>query len=336
MKLITISIAAYNIEKYLEKTLNSLIHQELLDKIEVLIIDDGSIDNTSNIAKKFEKKYPNTFRYIAKENGGHGSTINKGMELATGKYFRVLDGDDYFNTENFVKLIRALENTQEDMVITNYLWVDDKGNSQRHNHGVFSILEHGTVYEFDNKFDASLFGLSTISIKTELLKKSNIKIREKCFYVDMEFVIWCIHLSDSFIFYNYDVYMYRCLGTADNSINKDNMIKNVKMQELVALDLIDFYTQQVESQNTSANKKKMILQRIEQSIMATVRTYLLIRGRHEKRKFIIDFDNSIEKKSANIFGDLNQNRFMYLIRICNYKLISIIGVCYKIYLYLKN
>ncbi len=137
MKLITISIAAYNIEKYLEKTLNSLIHQELLDKIEVLIIDDGSIDNTSNIAKKFEKKYPNTFR------------------------------DDYFNTENFVKLIRALENTQEDMVITNYLWVDDKGNSQRHNHGVFSILEHGTVYAFDNKFDASLFGLSTISIKTE-------------------------------------------------------------------------------------------------------------------------------------------------------------------------
>ena len=94
MKILTISIAAYNVEKFLDKTLSSLCNESLSEDLEVLIIDDGSTDKTGNIAKQYEKKYPNIFRYVYKENGGHGSTINKGIELAQGKYFRVLDGDD--------------------------------------------------------------------------------------------------------------------------------------------------------------------------------------------------------------------------------------------------
>lgn len=335
MKLMTISVAAYNVDRYLEKTLNSLIHEELLDKLEVLIIDDGSRDNTPIIAKKFSKKYPGTFQLITKENGGHGSTINKGIELATGRYFRVLDGDDYINTDELVKLVQFLENTQTDMVITNYMWTDHNGNSQRHNHKVFGTLEHGMVYEFNNKFDASLFGLNTITIKTELLKNAGIKIREKCFYVDIEFVIWCIYLSDNFEFYNLDVYMYRCLGTSDNSINKVNMIKNVKMQEKVVFDLIDFYTKKVEKQSLDISKNAIILQRIEQSILALVRTYLLIDGKEEKKERIYSFDKLIEQKSAAIFSDLNRNRFMRLVRMYDYRFTPIVSLFYRVYLRIK-
>ena len=97
MKLLTISIAAYNVEKFLDKTLSSLCNESISEDVEVLIIDDGSKDKTSDIAKKYEKKNPKIFKYVYKENGGHGSTINKGIELAQGKYFRVLDGDDYFS-----------------------------------------------------------------------------------------------------------------------------------------------------------------------------------------------------------------------------------------------
>ena len=93
-KVLTVSIAAYNMESYIRQTLNSLIVPEILEKIEVLVVDDGGTDGTLAIAKEYETKYPITFHAIHKENGGYGSVINKSIELATGKYFKQLDGDD--------------------------------------------------------------------------------------------------------------------------------------------------------------------------------------------------------------------------------------------------
>ena len=83
-------------EKYLNKCLDSLI-VENMNLLEVLIINDGSKDNSSNIAHVYENKYPNTFRVIDKENGNYGSCINRGIKEAKGKYIKVLDADDSFN-----------------------------------------------------------------------------------------------------------------------------------------------------------------------------------------------------------------------------------------------
>lgn len=79
-----------------------------MDCLEVLIIVDGGNDKTLEIAKEYESKYPNTFKAVYKENGGYGSTINKGIELATGKYFKQLDGDDWFDTNNLEKYVMNL------------------------------------------------------------------------------------------------------------------------------------------------------------------------------------------------------------------------------------
>ena len=111
-KLLTISVAAYNVEKYLEQTLSSLNDQRFLDDIEVLIVDDGSKDGTKDIALKYQNMAPDTFKYVQKENGGHGSTINRGIELATGKYFRVIDGD--------AKYIKLLKRTKADLILTQH------------------------------------------------------------------------------------------------------------------------------------------------------------------------------------------------------------------------
>ena len=105
-KILTISIAAYNVEKYIDRTLSSLNDPRFLDDIEVLIIDDGSSDNTKQIALEYEASAPDTFHYISKENGGHGSTINCGIRFATGKYFRVIDGDDWVDTNSFALYVR--------------------------------------------------------------------------------------------------------------------------------------------------------------------------------------------------------------------------------------
>ena len=121
MKLLTISIAAYNVEKYLEKALTSMVcSPTAMEKLEVIIEDDGSTDGTLSIAKKYEKLYPDVYRAIHKENGGYGSTINNSIVLAQGKYFKQLDGDDWFDTENIEQFLNWLSAVDADFVVTPY------------------------------------------------------------------------------------------------------------------------------------------------------------------------------------------------------------------------
>lgn len=125
-KILTVTIPSYNVEQYLRQTLDSFLAQEILEEIEVLIIDDGSKDHTAAIGKEYERKYPDTFRVISKKNGGHGSTINRGIQEASGRYFKVVDGDDWVNTEDFVKLVKALKSCTAEYVVTNYYEVNDR------------------------------------------------------------------------------------------------------------------------------------------------------------------------------------------------------------------
>ena len=92
-KILTISIAAYNVEKFLRSTLNSLCEQTVIEDLEIFVVDDGSTDETLCIAQEYEKKFPDSFFAVHKENGGYGSTVNYSIAHATGKYFKLLDGD---------------------------------------------------------------------------------------------------------------------------------------------------------------------------------------------------------------------------------------------------
>ena len=120
-KIVSISIAAYNVENFLDETLSSLFCPDVLDDIEVFIVNDGSKDATADIARKYVEKCPTSFFLIDKNNGGYGSTINASVLKATGKYFRLLDGDDWFDKTELIKYISALKKTDSDLVITDFV-----------------------------------------------------------------------------------------------------------------------------------------------------------------------------------------------------------------------
>ena len=131
-KLLTIIVPTYNMQDYLRHCLDSLIvSNEWLDLLEVLVINDGSKDKSSEIGHEFEMLYPNTFVVIDKENGNYGSCINQGLEIATGKYVKVLDADDSFDTANFEDYLRYLGSVDVDMVLTPYTIVDETDSEQR-------------------------------------------------------------------------------------------------------------------------------------------------------------------------------------------------------------
>ena len=124
-KILSVTIPTYNVEKYLKQCLDSFIIPEIIDDMEILIVNDGSTDSSPIIAKEYTEKYPDTFKLINKENGGHGSTINTGIANATGKYFKVVDSDDWVDTKSMINLMATLKKDDCDLVYSNYYWVDN-------------------------------------------------------------------------------------------------------------------------------------------------------------------------------------------------------------------
>ena len=123
--ILTVLVPVYNTEKYIEKCLLSLVNKKLVGKIEVIIVSDGSKDKSIDIAKKIDEENHGIFKIIEKENGGHGSTINVGIKEATGKYFRVLDSDDWFDENEFIDC-ESLSLEDIDTMVKNGEIVDSK------------------------------------------------------------------------------------------------------------------------------------------------------------------------------------------------------------------
>ena len=124
-KILSVSVAAYNVESTLRETLDAFVASGVLDDVDVMTVDDGSSDGTAKLAQEYVDRYPDTFRLISKENGGWGSTVNAGIQNARGKYFRQVDGDDYYNPHNMPAYIQSLRDCETDMVITPYVSYDD-------------------------------------------------------------------------------------------------------------------------------------------------------------------------------------------------------------------
>ena len=119
-KLLTIIVPVYKVEAYINKCLDSLlVTPELMQRLEVLLINDGTPDNSAEMSREYVKRFPETFRQIDKENGGHGSAWNVGLKEARGKYLRFLDSDDWFT--NLDCLMEDLETTDADIVFNPFI-----------------------------------------------------------------------------------------------------------------------------------------------------------------------------------------------------------------------
>ena len=184
-KILTIVIPVFKTEQYLRKCLDSLIVENIADRIEVIIIIDGSPDNSISIAREYVERLPETFRLIDKENGGHGSCCNVGLQAATGKYIRFLDSDDWFDEADFPKFINLLCSIDVDLIQCNRvlelayknITVQEDYYSKISNKIWDAKSFPYEVLEYPNLIHNSTF-------KTESLKLSGIHFKEKMSFYD--------------------------------------------------------------------------------------------------------------------------------------------------------
>ena len=239
-KILSIVIPSYNVSRYLPEVIPTYLVPEILDKLELLIVNDGSKDDTAEIAARFAERYPDTIKVINKENGGHGSTINAGAVAASGKYFKVIDGDDWVDSACLVKFINVLCETDVDMVLNSFVRVLD-GTGEREVRKIRGIKSE-RIYDFKEIIPIiqDSYAMHGTTFKTEVFRKAK-RIDEHCFYVDQEYLMYPAQYVSKTIYFDIPLYQYR-IGNSEQSMSLKNMQRNRKMHEKVIKSLLDNLT----------------------------------------------------------------------------------------------
>ena len=241
-KVLTIVVPSYNVEAYLERGLESFCDERLANALEVIVVNDGSSDATPQIAQRFVDREPRIFRLISKENGGHGSTINAGLDAATGMYFRVVDGDDWVDTDGLVELIAKLEHTDADLVIDKKREVDMKTGESR----LFDLAPGTVVGEVlpfshvcpDPAISAQIM-IHTLTVRTEHMRSTGMCLLEHTFYEDYEYIVKASVPATSIEFFDIEVYQY-LVGNAGQSVSHANYVKRWDDHERVVWELLRY------------------------------------------------------------------------------------------------
>lgn len=244
-KLLSVTVPCYNSQGYMKRCIESLLVGG--DRIEIIIVDDGSTDDTAAIADDYAKRYPDICRAIHQENGGHGEAVNTGLRNATGVFFKVVDSDDRVNKEAFFKLLdvmskSVLEGNRLDMLISNYVY-DKQGAKHK------KVMRYATVLPTDTYFTWEDIGhfrqtqyilMHSVIYRTELLRESNLELPRHTFYVDNLFVFE--PLPNVKVMYYADVNFYwYFIGRDDQSVHEDVMIRRLDQQLRVNNMMIDCF-----------------------------------------------------------------------------------------------
>ena len=235
MKLLTVTVPCYNSQDYMENCVNSLLSGG--DRVEIIIIDDGSRDNTGAIADGYAQRFPGIVRVIHQENGGHGEGINQGLRHATGTYFKVVDSDDTVSAD-FPAFLDALEQCEAqggvDLAVTNYYYVHTDGIGDR-SIDYANCFPENRIFGWQDTRPFRMHQMLTIhscTFRTEVMRRSGGPLPRKVFYEDNLMVCKTLPNVRRLFYRNTDLYRY-WIGRPDQSVQQSVTTKRYHHQILV-------------------------------------------------------------------------------------------------------
>lgn len=277
MKLLTIAVPCYNSEAYMEHCVASLLPGG--DEVEILLINDGSRDHTPEIADRLASEYPDIIKVIHKENGGHGSGVNVGIEQARGLYYKVVDSDDWVDGEAYSKILDTLREfaaleEKPDAVISNYVY-EKEGAKHKKVMRYNKSLPREKIFTWD---DVKGMGLGhyilmhSLIYRTQVLRDCGLHLPEHTFYVDNLFAFVPFPYVKRMYYLDVDFYRYY-IGRSDQSVNEKVMISRADQQIRVNKLMIDCMAEQG---TEHTNLRRYMLNYL--SIVTTVTSIILIRA----------------------------------------------------------
>lgn len=312
-KILTISIAAYNVESYIKDTLDSLVIPEILDDLEVFIIDDGGSDNTFSIAKSYEEKYPNTFHAIHKENGGYGTTVNWSVKHATGKYIKLLDGDDWFDTNGLKQLVKCLKQTDADVIVSNAAR-SEEGKEKKEMYPHCKELNN-RIMTLDEASKFPVVAMWGYTFKLDIVKNNYKDLPSKTLYTDQIFVMRALLNSKTVEFIGDIVYYWR-LGRDEQS----NSINSIKKHYKEIIDVADIISKEYEDEIIKNNKEIYPFQLKRAAAYYSVSICMLGRLEHNSNnlRLIKEWEKVTSLKTPQVYRAANMSKKLNLLRKTRY------------------
>lgn len=310
MKVLSIIVPIYNVEKYLKECIESILDQ-VVNNVEIILLNDGSTDESLNIAKFYEERYSNIL-VVNKENEGLAPTRNLGMNIATGKYIMFLDSDDLLCENSLNNLIEFIENEKSNICIFNGIsFIDD--NSEKKDEIYFKINKDYNYLNEDKKIK-KIISLHSACFKiysNDFLKSNNIKFSNKNIYgEDVQFWMKCLDRCDINSIKYYDIAIYKRRyreGSIMTSYSEKNFLDRVKFiddiyydvnKEFIRYYLIEYiFNTWIDAININKKLgKKYYLAFIETNLFKDVK-----RSNYKNRIAIYRFSNKYITKIYNYF-----------------------------------
>ncbi len=263
------------------------------EDVEIIIVNDGSGDNTADIAEEYRERFPGIVKVVNKENGGHGSAVNSGMEHAKGLYFKVVDSDDWVNQSAYIRILDTLKELLKDgktvdMFISNYVY-EKEGERRKKVMKYHYALPEEQIFSWRDvrHFRVGQYILMhSVIYRTNLLRECGLKLPEHTFYVDNLFVFNPLPYVKTMYYLDVNFYRY-FIGRADQSVNEQVMIGRIDQQIKVNKLMLDHYVNEKQRIIANGKVRRYMLNYLD--IVTTVSSVLLIRS---------ELAENLEKKRA--------------------------------------
>ncbi len=320
MKYITFTVPCYNSEEYLAKCVESLLPGG--EDVEIILVNDGSTDGTAAIIDHYAAKYPNIVVPVHKENGGHGSGVNAGMERATGAYFKVIDSDDWADADAYAKLLAQVkshvDNESEtspapDLYICNYVYNKvDEGSTQTISYKNVFPTDTMCTFEDSKPFMPSQYLIMHSQFfKTSILRQSGLRLPDHTFYADNLFAYHPLPYVKNIFYMDIDFYQYY-IGREGQSVTQENIIKRIDQYIKVAHMMID--SVDVSALKETSPKMAKYMNHFMSMVVIVVSMHLLMDDTDESREKKNKFWADIKEKDHALYNYLSYNNISGLLR----------------------
>lgn len=286
MKLLTFAVPCYNSAAYMSHCIDTLLTAG--DEVEIILIDDGSTDDTPAIADRYAQEHPDIIRVIHQPNGGHGEGVNQGIRNAAGVYYKVVDSDDWVDTDDLQKVLSTLrewvnKGTLIDLLICNYVYEHVEDHTH-HTIRYTNVFPENTVFGWGDvgRWRPSQYLLMhSVFYRTQLLRDCGLELPKHTFYVDNIFVYQPLPYVKTIYYMDLDFYRY-FIGRQDQSVNEQVMVRRVDQQLRVTRIMLKCFD--VRSLRQSNHKLYRYMCRYLSMMMTISSIFLIISGTEENLK----------------------------------------------------
>ncbi len=249
------------------------------EDVEILVVNDGSVDETSAIAREYAEKYPGIVRAIDQENGGHGAAVNTGIREAKGLYFKVVDSDDWVKEEAYQEILKTLRHfagSREglDMLISNFVYEKEgekRNKVMRYQHAL-PKNELFTWKDVRHFMKGQYILMHSVIFRTKLLRECGLILPEKTFYVDNIYVFEPLLKVENMYYLDVNFYRYY-IGREDQSVNESVMISRIDQQIRVNKMMFDYYNDHLAEIQAEKHRRQYMYNYLE--IITVVSTIMM-------------------------------------------------------------